>query len=106
MHVPRSNRKRSSNITNITTTGSRSVLTHHNVDSPRSSSRRIPRLAGAVAAVVVVGTPVAGFMVPPAQAQASISVQFRTALQDHGRWPRHSRWGEVWIRANAGLYLM
>jgi hypothetical protein len=102
MHVPRSNRKRSSNITNITTTGSRSVLTHHNVDSPRSSSRRIRLLAGVVAALFVVGTPVAGFMVTPAQAQASISVQFRTALQDHGRWQRHSRWGEVWIPANAG----
>jgi len=39
-------------------------------------------------------------MITPAQAQASVSVQFRTALQDHGRWQRHSRWGDVWIPAN------
>jgi hypothetical protein len=76
------------------------VHTHHNVDSCRSSSTRISLLAGAVAALLVTGAPVAGFMITPAQAQASISVQFRTALQDHGRWARHSRWGEVWIPAN------
>ena len=26
--------------------------------------------------------------------------EFRTALEPHGRWQRHSRWGEVWIPAN------
>lgn len=36
----------------------------------------------------------------PAQAQnVSLSVQFRTALEPHGRWQRHGRWGEVWIPA-------
>ena len=89
------------NITNnVNHHREQSVLTHHNVDSCRSSSTRISLLAGAVAALLVTGAPVAGFMITPAQAQASISVQFRTALQDHGRWARHSRWGEVWIPAN------
>jgi hypothetical protein len=51
------------------------VLTHHNVDSPRSSSTRIRLLAGVVAALLVAGAPVAGFMITPAHAQASISVE-------------------------------
>lgn len=38
----------------------------------------------------------------PALAQGvSISVEFRQALEPHGRWHRHSRWGEVWIPRNA-----
>jgi hypothetical protein len=38
--------------------------------------------------------------VSTAQAQGiSISVQFRNALEPHGRWVKHSRWGEVWIPA-------
>src|SRR6266446_5715924 len=99
MCVPRSNWERpSNNITSNHQTGSRSVLTHH--ESSRSSSTRIRLLAGVVAALLLAGAPVAGFMITPAQAQASVSVQFRTALQDHGRWARHSRWGEVWISAN------
>src|SRR5262245_19718409 len=88
----------------FTATGSRSVPTHHHAhhdaDSPRGSSRRIRLLAGVVAALLVGGVPLAGFTITPAHAQASISVGFRTALQDHGRWQRHSRWGEVWIPAN------
>jgi hypothetical protein len=74
------------------------VLTHH--ESCRSSSTRIHLLAGIVAALLVAGAPVVGFTIKPAQAQQSISIQFRTALQDHGRWQRHSRWGDVWIPAN------
>jgi hypothetical protein len=101
MPVPRSNCERSSNLTNSHhNDGRHSVPTHHHADSPRSSSTRIRLLAGVVAALFVVGVPVAGFTITPAQAQASISVQFRTALQDHGRWQRHSRWGEVWIPAS------
>jgi hypothetical protein len=76
------------------------VLTHHTVDSRRGSSTRIRLLAGTVAVLLLAGAPVAGFMITPAHAQASISVQFRTALQDHGRWQRHSRWGEVWVPAD------
>src|SRR5262249_18546008 len=75
------------------------VLTHRNMASTARSSTRIRLLAGVVAALLVTGAPVAGFMITPAHAQASISVQFRTALQDHGRWQRHSRWGEVWVPA-------
>jgi hypothetical protein len=35
-----------------------------------------------------------------AEAQGvSVSVEFRTALEPHGRWHRHDRFGEVWIPA-------
>jgi hypothetical protein len=38
----------------------------------------------------------------PAQAQGvSVSVEFRQALEPHGRWHRHQRWGEVWIPRDA-----
>lgn len=38
---------------------------------------------------------------PAAQAQdVNISVEFRSALEPHGQWRRHSRWGEVWTPAN------
>jgi hypothetical protein len=30
------------------------------------------------------------------QAQTSVSVEFRTSLEPHGRWSTHQRWGEVW----------
>jgi hypothetical protein len=101
MRVPRSNPDVPSNmINNVHHQREQSVLIHHNVDSCRSSSTRISLLAGAVAALLVTGAPVAGFMITPAHAQASISVEFRTALQDHGRWQRHSRWGDVWIPGN------
>lgn len=37
-------------------------------------------------------------IVSSAQAQdVSLNVQFRTALEPHGRWQRHGRWGDVWI---------
>src|SRR5262245_41021924 len=57
-------------------------------------------LAGVFSALFVAGAPLAGVAVTPAHAQASVSVQFRTALQDHGRWQRHSRWGDVWVPRN------
>ena len=39
----------------------------------------------------------------PAQAQGvSVSIEFREALEPHGRWQRHARWGEVWIPRDAG----
>lgn len=39
-------------------------------------------------------------LVATAQAQdVSLSVQFRSALEPHGRWSKHGRWGEVWIPA-------
>jgi Family of unknown function (DUF6600) len=100
MHVPRSYHEFIKPHCSHHNDGRHSVPTHHHADSPRSSPTRIRLLAGVVAALFVVGVPVAGFTITPAQAQASISVQFRTALQDHGRWQRHSRWGEVWIPAS------
>jgi hypothetical protein len=37
----------------------------------------------------------------PANAQdVSVSVDFRTTLEPHGRWSHHDRWGEVWIPAH------
>jgi hypothetical protein len=37
----------------------------------------------------------------PASAQeVSISVDFRTTLEPHGRWTHHDRWGEVWLPAH------
>jgi hypothetical protein len=57
-------------------------------------------LAGVFSALFVAGAPVAGLTITPAHAQASISVEFRTALESHGRWQRHSRWGDVWVPGN------
>jgi hypothetical protein len=57
-------------------------------------------LAGAIAAAFLTLAPVSAGTISPAQAQVSLSVQFRSALEPHGRWERHARWGEVWIPAN------
>jgi hypothetical protein len=75
------------------------VLTN-NVSSDKRHVMRTRLLAGVFSALFVAGAPVAGVTVTPAHAQASISVEFRTALQDHGRWQRHSRWGDVWVPGN------
>lgn len=57
-------------------------------------------VVGVVAALVVlpaaVATPIA------AQERVEVSVEFRDALTPHGKWQRHSRWGEVWVPANVG----
>lgn len=57
-------------------------------------------VVGVVAALVAlpaaVATPVA------AQERVEVSVEFRDALTPHGKWQRHSRWGEVWVPANVG----
>ena len=34
------------------------------------------------------------------RAEASVLTEARIALEPHGRWQQHSRWGEVWIPAN------
>ncbi|MEA2939437.1 MAG: hypothetical protein QOC56_2941 [Alphaproteobacteria bacterium] len=34
------------------------------------------------------------------QTQGNVKAEFRTALEPHGRWQNHSRWGEVWIPSN------
>jgi hypothetical protein len=63
------------------------------------SSRFFARFALAAGLVAL-----ALFMRPGAADKAeaqgvSISVEFREALAPHGRWQRHSRWGEVWVPA-------
>jgi hypothetical protein len=35
-----------------------------------------------------------------AQSQASVRADFRTALEPHGRWQHHARFGDVWVPAN------
>ena len=60
---------------------------------------RLPRtLLAGLAAIALIGVAslLDGF-VASAQAQVSISAEFRTALSPHGRWQNHPRWGEVWI---------
>src|SRR5262245_42029489 len=57
-------------------------------------------LASAIAAAFLTFVPIGGVTIGSAQAQVSVSVQFRTALDPHGRWQRHGRWGEVWVPAN------
>jgi hypothetical protein len=54
-------------------------------------------LAAAVTLIPVDGVrPIVG----TAQAQGvAINVQFRSALEPHGRWQQHQRWGEIWIPA-------
>jgi hypothetical protein len=37
---------------------------------------------------------------PDSAAHAQMRSEFRTALEPHGRWQQHSRWGEVWLPAN------
>jgi hypothetical protein len=43
--------------------------------------------------------PLTGGTFTAAQAQERISVEFRTALEPHGRWHSHRRWGDVWAPA-------
>ena len=70
------------------------------ISSRKTHAMRARLLAGVFSALFVAGAPLTGVTVTPAHAQASISVDFRTALESHGRWERHSRWGEVWIPGN------
>jgi hypothetical protein len=61
---------------------------------------RASLLASAMTAATLALTPVIDGALAPAQAQVTISAEFRTALEPHGRFQRHSRYGEVWIPAN------
>ena len=57
---------------------------------------RLALAVGLVAAAIVIRPGSA----EKAEAQGvSVSIEFREALAPHGRWHRHSRWGEVWIPA-------
>ena len=61
---------------------------------------RFGLLSGAIAVAALALTPVIDGALAPAHAQVTISAEFRTVLEPHGRFQRHSRWGEVWIPAN------
>lgn len=63
------------------------------------NSRLFARLALA-AGLIALAVVVRPGSTEKAQAQGvSISVEFRSALEPHGRWHRHDRFGEVWIPA-------
>ena len=61
----------------------------------------VSRLTAAITMSTCVALiPLASGAPSPAQAQAtSVSVEFRTALEPHGKWQRHSRWGDIWVPA-------
>jgi len=64
------------------------------------ASRLLRHTAGSVAlGLAFLFTPVTGPMLEAQAQRAAVSVEFRTALEPHGRWHRHSRWGEVWLPA-------
>src|SRR5215813_3279796 len=77
-----------------------SILTIGNAMIMSTISRSRFRLsAGAIAVLFFAFAPIGG-AITPAQAQVSVSVEFRTALEPYGRWERHPRWGEIWIPGN------
>jgi hypothetical protein len=64
--------------------------------------RRTSVLLGAAVAAAFTLLPVAAPEISGATAQAqsvSVNVQFRSALEPHGQWRKHNRWGEVWTPA-------
>ena len=61
-------------------------------------SRFIARAIAGLAALLVMAIAPAGGVVSAAKA-ATVSVEFRTALDPYGHWRRHDRWGEVWVPA-------
>jgi hypothetical protein len=65
----------------------------------RAMSRCISRiLSAAVVTVALAAAPiVAGTFAP---AQARVSAEFHSALDPHGHWAQHARWGEVWRPAD------
>ena len=63
-----------------------------------AGSKTIRSLLIAGVAVCAIAAPLVNISVVPAAAQAaSISVEFRTALEPYGAWQHHRRWGDVWI---------
>ncbi|CAL8967517.1 hypothetical protein RHODGE_RHODGE_00440 [Rhodoplanes serenus] len=53
-------------------------------------------------AAPLVALPVIGSGMATAQERVEVSAEFRGALDPHGKWHRHQRWGEVWVPAKAG----
>lgn len=69
------------------------------------SRQLISHVRSSLLAVLIAGTtlavaPIIDGALTSAQAQVTISAEFRTVLEPHGRFQKHSRWGEVWIPAN------
>jgi hypothetical protein len=63
----------------------------------------LPLAAGISLAALLAAAPMFDFNLrpaTPAHAQATVSVEFRTALDPYGRWVNHPRWGEVWVPAD------
>ena len=62
-----------------------------------------PMSGALLASALFVAAPMVAVTCTPAQAQqVSVSGEFRTALEPHGRWERHPRWGEVWKPGKVG----
>ncbi|RAI44103.1 DUF6600 domain-containing protein, partial [Rhodoplanes roseus] len=55
-------------------------------------------------AVAAFTLPFAASVSTPAAAQerVEVSAEFRGALEPHGKWQRHQRWGEVWVPGDVG----
>jgi hypothetical protein len=69
----------------------------------RARPKTIRALLIAGVAVCAIASPLADIHVIPAAAQAaSLSVEFRTALEPYGAWQHHRRWGEVWVPSRVG----
>jgi hypothetical protein len=69
----------------------------------RTRPKAIRALLIAGVAVCAIAIPLTDIYVIPAAAQAaSVSVEFRTALEPYGAWQHHRRWGEVWIPSRVG----
>jgi hypothetical protein len=64
----------------------------------RARPKTIRLLLIAGVAICAIAAPLDNIAVVPATAQAaSVSVEFRTALEPYGTWQHHRRWGDVWI---------
>jgi hypothetical protein len=59
------------------------------------SRRSRSGLLAGIALGVLTLFPIAYGSLTPAQAQVSVSIDFRVALELYGAWRSHPRWGEV-----------
>jgi hypothetical protein len=67
------------------------------------ATKTIRALLIASVAVCAITSPIANIVATSAAAQAaSLSAEFRTALEPYGAWQHHRRWGDVWIPSRVG----
>jgi hypothetical protein len=67
------------------------------------ASKTIRALLIAGVALCAIAGPLTNIGVTNAAAQtASLSAEFRTALEPYGAWQHHRRWGDVWIPSRVG----